>query len=300
VGAAIQFTVTGANPHSAVGVTNTSGQATHTYIGLNTGDDTIAACYNADNSADGSCEAVASAIKHWKVGPPATLTLSPKTAENPVDTQHCVTATVKDVAGNPTPGITVRFTVTGSINTSGSATTNASGVAQFCYIGPALPGADAIYAYADTNNNNMQDPGEPFDTATKTWVLPVSTPGCEVKITNGGWIIAMNGDQSSFGGNANVDAAGNVSGSEEYQDHGPVGPLNLHGNVLAVVCQSATDATIYGKATVDGSGSWFYRIRVQDNNEPGKGFDKYGIIVGNGYASGDQTLQGGNVQIHKS
>jgi hypothetical protein len=56
-------------------------------------------------------------------------------------------------------------------------------------------------------------------------VLPVTTPGCEIKITNGGWIIAMNGDRASFGGNAKADADGNVTGNEEYQDHGPAQPM---------------------------------------------------------------------------
>ena len=233
-------------------------------------------------------------------GGPAKLTLKPKAATNPVGTQHCVTATVTNAAGAPVAGVTVRFSVTGSVNTSGSDTTDANGEATFCYTGPAFPGADAIHAYADTNNNSMQDAGEPFDDATKTWVLPVSTPGCQVKITNGGWIIANNGDQSSFGGNAMVDATGNVSGNEEYQDHGPANPMNLKGNVLVVVCVSATQATIYGSATIDGGGSFLYRLNVEDNAEPGKGADKYWILVANGYDSGNQILKGGNVQIHKS
>jgi len=294
--ATIQFSVTGANPHNGVGVTDVNGEATHTYTGTNLGDDTITACYDADG--DGAFEVCANAIKHWKVGAPATLDLTPKTAQNPVDTQHCVTATVKDIGGNPTPNIVVRFSVTGSVTTSGSATTDASGQAKFCYNGPPLPGVDAIYAYADTNSNNTQDPGEPSDTATKEWILPVSTPLCEVKITNGGWIIADNGDKSSFGGVAMADGAGNASGNEEYQDHGPAQAFNLHGNVLVVVCDSTTSATIYGKATIDGTGDHFYRIRVEDNKEPGKGFDKYWMLIDTGYDSGNKVLKGGNVQIH--
>jgi hypothetical protein len=238
-------------------------------------------------------------------GPPATLQFRPedKVATNPVDTEHCVTAVVRDILLQPVEGVTVRFTVTGSVNTSGSATTNAAGEATFCYNGPPLPGADVIHAYADTNNNNNQDPTEPFDNATKAWVLPVSTPGCEVKITNGGWITASNGDRANFGGNAQVGATvGDVSGNEEYQDKGPAADVNVHGGVLVVICTSTTEATIYGQASVNGSGSYYYRIRVQDNGEGGKGVDKYGILVGTAppYASGDQTLQGGNVQIHKS
>jgi hypothetical protein len=243
-------------------------------------------------------------------GPPFMLDLQPPAATNPVGTQHCVTATVTDASGQPVPGITVVFNTEGASEADqnppdedGSATTNAQGVATFCYTGPDLPGNDVITAFADTNNDGMQGlpppaGNEPFDTATKAWVLPVSTPLCEVRITNGGWITAMNGDTGSFGGNANVDADGNASGNEEYQDHGPVFPMNLHGNVLAVICESTTAATIYGSATIDGAGSHFYRIRVQDNDEPGRGADKYGIIADNGYDSGDQTLRGGNVQVH--
>src|SRR3989449_1605831 len=105
-----------------------------------------------------------------EIGAPATLTLTPAAATNPVNTQHCVTATVEDASGNPTPDITVRFTVTGAVNTSGSATTDANGQATFCYTGPTAPGADAITAYADTDNNNVQDAGEPGGAAAKTWV----------------------------------------------------------------------------------------------------------------------------------
>jgi hypothetical protein len=287
----------GGNPVPAGGSapTNGSGQATFTYTNTVVGTDTI----TARETIGGGLTAQAS--KRWVARPPTRLTLNPATATNPVGTQHCVTATVTDGFGNPTPNITVQFSVSGSVTTSSASNTNASGQATFCYTGPPLPGEDAIHAYADSNpRNGTQDPGEPFGDATKTWILPVSTPGCEVKITNGGWIIASNGDKSSFGGNAKVDLDGNVSGNEEYQDHGPAQPMNLNGNVLVVICTSTTQATIYGQATIDGTGSFFYRLNVEDNAEPGKDADKYWILVDNGYDSGNQTLMGGNVQIHKS
>jgi protocatechuate 3,4-dioxygenase beta subunit len=300
----VNFSVSGANTAAGASVTDANGEAQFCYVGTMLGNDTITArAVGGTNPSD-------TAAKTWTHGPPATLTLSPKTATNPVDTQHCVTATVKDAFGNPVPGVTVNFNVEGAseIDTSptdedGEVTTDANGVARFCYTGPDLPGADTIHAFADTNDNNVQDAGEPSDDATKTWVLPVSTPLCEVKITNGGWIITANGDRANFGGNAKADGAGNASGNEEYQDKGPLTPLNAHGNVLAVICVSATEATIYGKTTVDGSGDYFYRIRVQDNGEGGMALarDKYGILIGNSappYYSGEQDLKGGNVQIH--
>jgi Mg-chelatase subunit ChlD len=228
-------------------------------------------------------------------GNPATLTLAPKTATNPVDTTHCVTATVKDAFNNPTPNIIVRFKVTGAVNTTGNATTNAVGQAQFCYVGPALPGVDAISAFADTNSNSTQDTGEPSDIAAKTWVVPTSTAGC--KVTNGGRITARNGDKATFGGNAMADG---LQGEEEYQDHGPAQDMNVHSiDITAVVCNDArTTASIFGTATVDGAGSFDFRIDVADNGEPGRS-DTYRIRLSNGYDSGTQTLaSGGNIQIH--
>ena len=232
-------------------------------------------------------------------GPATTLELEPEAATNPVDTTHCVTATVMNAFGIPQPGVTVQFMITGSVITSGSATTDGDGEAVFCYDGPALPGEDMITAFADTDDSGTPGPGEPVDTATKTWVLPVTTPGCEITITNGGWIIAMNGDRASFGGNAKADGDGNVSGQEQYQDHGPAQPFNLHGTPMVITCGTdETQATIFGEATIDGAGPHTFRIDVRDIGEPGKGVDHYRMQVDE-YDSGDQTLRGGNVQIRR-
>jgi len=83
---------------------------------------------------------------------------------------------VQDASGNPVANVVVRFQVIGSVNTSSSATTDANGKATFCYVGPALPGADTITAFADTDNNNVQDSTEPSGVAEKTWALPASYP----------------------------------------------------------------------------------------------------------------------------
>jgi hypothetical protein len=233
-------------------------------------------------------------------GPPATLTLAPKTATNTVDAQHCVTATVKDAFGNATPGITVRFSVnptTFRTPSSGSAVTGAAGTAQFCYTS-AFIGSDVITAYADTNGNNVRDANEPGDTAAKTWVLPQSTPGC--KVTYGGRITAANGDKATFGGNAKTHPKkASPQGQEQFQDHGPAANLNVHSlDVRAVTCNARdTAASIFGKARINGSGSFDYRIDLQDLGEPGRN-DTYRIRLSTGYDSGVRKLRGGNVQIH--
>jgi hypothetical protein len=287
-GATVNFAVSGANAAAGAGTTDAGGNAQFCYTGTHAGLDTITATVAGTLIS-------ATATKLYVAGTPASLVLSPKTAVNVVDAQHCVTATVRDAFGNPTPGVVVRFSVAGSVSTSGSATTNALGQATFCYTGPGLPGADVISAFADSNGNGTQDPGEPSDTATKLWVLPASTAGC--KVTYGGTITAANGDPASFGGNAQVK--GSPKGQEEYQDHGPATPVNVHSlTVDAVVCSAdGTSASIFGTATIDGGGSFNYRIDLRDLGEPGSN-DRYRIRLSNGYDSGDQQLNGGNVQIH--
>lgn len=211
-------------------------------------------------------------------------------------------ATVQDASGTPVPGVSVVFSITGSDTTGGSQTTDSNGQATFCYTVARLPGADIIKAFADTNSNGVQDPGEPSDVAAVSIVLPASTPGCEVTITNGGWIIASDGDKSTFGGNAKIDRSGNLSGQEQYQDRGPaIPPIDVHSiNVLAIVCASNFEsASIFGTATINGAGSYDYWIDVKDLDSLGPP-DRYRIALGNGYDSGDQPLGGGDVTIHQS
>jgi hypothetical protein len=160
-----------------------------------------------------------------------------------------------------------------------------------------------IKACADTNENGTQDAGEPFDTATKTYVLPESTPNCEITMNDGGWIVAANGDKGTFGGNAKVDANRQIEkGSQEYTDHGPATAVHVKSTqILAVVCEG-NQATVYGVADVTSGGvtaTFPFRVSVMDSGEPGRA-DTYDILVGNGYYSGeDRPLQGGNIQIHR-
>jgi hypothetical protein len=289
-GVVVNFTVSGANTNGGVGVTGPTGQAQFCYVGTVAGTDTITA------TAVGGTNPSDTASKTWRPGPPRTLVLTPETDTNTVDDQHCVLATVRDAFGNATPNITVRFSVAGSVTTSGSATTNAAGEATFCYTGPALPGADVITAYADADNDNINDPApdDPEDTATKAWAIPASTPGC--KVTYGGRITAANGDKATFGGNAKADG---LKGNENYQDHGPAANLHVRSlEILSVNCSTdGTSASIFGTASVNGAGSFDFRIDVRDLGEPGD-TDRYRIRLSTGYDSGDQQLEGGNIQIH--
>jgi hypothetical protein len=136
-----------------------------------------------------------------------------------------------------------------------------------------------------------------IDNSERTGIL--STPGCEIKINDGGWIIALNGDAGTFGGNAKVSLSGAATGQQQYQDHGPLQPMDVKAiNVQAVVCSNdRTEASLFGQATIDGSGAYEYRIDLKDAGEPGVN-DTYGILIpGAAYDSGPQMLRGGNVQI---
>ena len=121
-------------------------------------------------------------------------------------------------------------------------------------------------------------------------------PQC--KVTNGGQITTQSGDGANFGGNAHPGSP--PKGQQTYKDHGPATPIDMKSiSVTDVRCNGArTRATITGIAKLNGSGSFGYRIDVADNGEPGKN-DTYRIRLSTGYDSGERTLTGGNIQIHK-
>ena len=289
----VRFTVTGAVTTSGAGVTDARGQAGFCYDGSTvTGLDAILAF--ADTETDGMQDADepgGGAAKTWVSGSPAVLTLTPAAATNPVGTEHCVVAAVSDAFGNPTPDITVRFSVTGAVNTTGSTPTDAAGRAGFCYIGPPLPGSDVITAYADTDADAVRDPGEPGGTATNTWTASTGTGTCTV--AGGGHITTSSGSRATFGGIAR-SAEGVARGIQAYVDHGSEKTTKMtviSQSVDSVDCNGKA-ATIFGRAWVHGYGTVMYRIDVTDGT-----YDTYSIQLSNGYASGVQVVMGGNIKI---
>jgi uncharacterized repeat protein (TIGR01451 family) len=88
------------------------------------------------------------------------VTLTPETATNQVGSEHCVDALVTDQDEKSLAGVRVDFRVTGVNSTTGFESSNASGVARFCYTGTNA-GDDTITATVGTLS----------DTATKRWVL---------------------------------------------------------------------------------------------------------------------------------
>jgi Ca2+-binding RTX toxin-like protein len=146
---------------------------------------------------------------------PETLDLTPAAATNNVGVSHTVTAHVEDENGVPVENVIVRFGVTGTNPTTGSDATDALGDATFTYAGASV-GGDTITAFADTNDDGLNAPGEPDDTAAKTWapVCPghagdprnqvIGTPGNDVLLGTGGSdvICGLGGNDVLLGGAA--------------------------------------------------------------------------------------------------
>jgi hypothetical protein len=308
----VRFSVTGTTTKNETRTTNTGGIAEFCYTSTKSGLDMIHAYADTDeDEMQDPEEPFDDATKLWQPGDPFTLALTPKTSENEVGTEHCLKADVRDAFGNPTPDELVRFDVEGAseedqqpADEDGSDRTDEFGNATHCYTGPDLPGEDTIHAYADDDEDNVEDADEPArDNAAKTWVLPPSTPGCEIKLNTGGWIRTLTASKGSFGGNARIELDGAITGQLEYQDHSALTPVTFHStDVLVIVCdEDGQRAQIYGLGEVNGLGPFFYRVIVRDLGEPGSapGPDTYQIIT-TAYASGPESnpLEGGNIQIH--
>jgi hypothetical protein len=216
---------------------------------------------------------------------PQFLTLSPVAATNPVGSSHTVTATVA-TADAPVPDVNVYFTVTGSDNVSGTCTTGGDGQCDFTYQGPALPGADLIEAYADSNGNGVQDPGEPTASATKAFVLPLSTGG---DAHGGGRIDMLGVGRIAFEFHAR---SADLSQARCTVVTADVTVRCLDATALVI---TPTHATIFGTATVNGVAT-NYRIDADDLSEPGAGRDTFKIQTDSGFVAGG-TVASGNVQI---
>ncbi len=296
-GVRVRFSVLGEARPSGSSPTGPDGTASFCYDGPSSpATDTVSAFADADE--DGLHDAnepgaTASVTFEAVADPPASLTLAPPAATRPVEAEHCVTATVRDATGGLADPVVVRFGVSGASDAEGAVVTDAAGEARLCYAGPALPGSDAIRAFADTDGDGLEGPGEPGDAASATFVLPESTAGCSA--TFGGRIDA-GGAKATFAGTAFASAGGAPKGQGGYHDHDA--GLVLHSDAVeAVVCDEAAGrATVYGVATVGGD-EVAYRVRVTDVAEPGAGSDPYGLLLGSGYDSEERLLEGGNVQV---
>jgi hypothetical protein len=235
---------------------------------------------------------------------PAVVVLQPPSDTNPVGTTHTVTATAYR-AGQPSSGVRIDFTVTGSVDKTGSCTTDQTGTCAFTYEGPQFPGADVIRACPTD-----PIPGSTCGTATKVWILPASTPG---QVTGGGGILhgtTING--VTFGFNAQRTPNGTLHGQGNAIDH----RANVRIKILTVetLVVVGTHATFFGDAEYEDANRMKtrvkYRVDVDDLGEgknrvtvgpdPGAGvlLDTFKLQTDSGYVAAGPLTQG-NIQIHK-
>ena len=121
-------------------------------------------------------------------------------------------------------------------------------------------------------------------------------------VSNGGRITAANGDRANFGGHAANDGA--LRGHQVYVDHGPATPFRFTSiTVTFLACfEDGRNAEMVGTGTVDPAVGpqqiVQYLIRVRDLGElPQSPTDTYRITLSNGYDSGEQPVEHGNIQI---
>jgi len=105
------------------------------------------------------------------------IQLTPLSASANLGSSHTVTATVLDIYGHGIAGVPLTFDVSGANTATGSATTNASGVATFTYAGNNS-GQDTIVASfpnGGASNTVTQDwTGAATDTAPPVLTLPAN------------------------------------------------------------------------------------------------------------------------------
>ncbi|HEX8833918.1 MAG TPA: post-COAP-1 domain-containing protein, partial [Abditibacteriaceae bacterium] len=132
-------------------------------------------------------------------------------------------------------------------------------------------------------------------TVTITVTQPATTLGR--KVTGGGSISGATQGQASFNLNPQADDNdGTIKGTLQYG--GSSEGVYIRSTSITGMVFTGTSVRIFGKATVNGAGSFDFVADVTDNGEPGNN-DTFAIRLSNGYTNGPKTLTGGNIQVHK-
>ena len=230
----------------------------------------------------------------FTVYPAATnLSLIPTAESGTVGGVASFTATATDINNQPVASLTIRYSVSGSVTSSGSCVTDGTGTCTISYNGPQLPGADLIMAYADNNTNSTQDQGEPTANASMSWDLPASS-------TTSGWVhghgkfIAANGDKITVGFHA-LNQNGTVSGACNIVDQTTGVVLNCTDATVLVKNTTTGQATIFGDITINGQATT-YRMDVADNSATSNP-DTFNFVTQSGYSVGG-TMDKGSVTVN--
>ena len=139
-------------------------------------------------------------------------------------------------------------------------------------------------------------------TASSAYAHFVPAP-CDF-ITGGGFVFTDSGARANFGAHGGCKH-GAFWGHVNFLDHNfnPPGHLRsteITGYLMDPAFPNARDICGFGVVTVNG-GSFTarFRVRMEDNGEPGRGVDRFGVRIDNVYDLTTRTLVGGNIQLHK-
>jgi hypothetical protein len=120
-------------------------------------------------------------------------------------------------------------------------------------------------------------------------------------ITGGGFIFSNEGDRVNFGahgGCKNGEFWGHVNFVHRFPSGNyHVDSIEITGYLFDPAFPNARD--ICGFARTSLGETVRFRIRMEDNGEPGEGVDRLGIRLSNGYFLFTRPISGGNIQLHK-
>ncbi len=123
-------------------------------------------------------------------------------------------------------------------------------------------------------------------------------------ITGGGFVFNDSGARVNFGahgGCKNGAFWGHVNALDHsYNPPAHLRSTNITGYLMDPAFPNARDICGQGVLDVNGSTSTVsFRVRMEDNGEPGAGSDRFGLHLSNGYDLTTRILVGGNIQLHK-
>ncbi len=236
--------------------TDANGQAFFTYTSQVEGEDIIDAKVRNVGCVRDDLLTYCESHVHWIPCIEEVITLDPNGSSGTVGDEHCVTATLETVDGDPIEGRELTFETTdGSANTaSGTATTDENGQATFCYIGEN-EGEDWIAVWAVNCDGDMIDA-----TVDQTWVCPELTLtlapetssgpiGTEHTVTatlleDGVPVEGVTVDFQTLGGSANDASGSSVTDANGEATFSYIG-FNLGtDSILATVEDSCTHETV--------------------------------------------------------
>jgi len=137
----VQFSVSGANNFTGTATTDSSGIASWSYTGTKTGTDYIISSTSTISSNQVQA--------YWSPGALQNLTLTASTPTCSLGSTCWLKARALDGFGNPIPGLSITFQVSGAHTRTGTTTTDQSGYAAWSYT-ESTPGEDTVQAISDS------------------------------------------------------------------------------------------------------------------------------------------------------